>query len=214
LKYVDPTGMPVDYSDLSDADKKRWQQMEAVIYQQDEQGNYVHPELVASYDALISDTRVYKIEDNPNLGSGTGGLFTITKFDGPNNFSEARIDLNFKLIKGINTTTTGDFDKSFLKYSGLLGSKGFIPRLAETAGHEFNHGIFAQQNPAQGVALQKLLNGRDAALQALPTKSRYPLSPDVLQKMQAAEQALIPTERFAQQAEKIINGELKASQVK
>jgi hypothetical protein len=64
------------------------------------------------------------------------------------------------------------------------------------------------------VALQKLLNARDAALQALPTKGRYPLPPDVLQKMQAAEQALIPTERFAQQAEKIINGELKASQVK
>jgi len=127
LKYVDPTGMPVDYSDLSDADKKRWQQMEAVIYQQDEQGNYVHPELVASYDALISDTRVYKIEDNPNLGSGTGGLFTITKFDGPNNFSEARIDLNFKLIKGINTTTTGDFDKSFLNTPGCWEARDSYP---------------------------------------------------------------------------------------
>jgi hypothetical protein len=32
--------------------------------------------------------------------------------------------------------------------------------------------------------------------------------------MQAADRALVPTERFAQQAEKIINGELKAGQVK
>jgi len=40
--------------------------------------------------------------------------------------------LNFKTIKGINSTTTGDFDPSFEKHSGLLGGNGFIPRLAET----------------------------------------------------------------------------------
>lgn len=45
------------------------------------------------------------------------------------------------------------------------------------------------------------MNDRDAALQALPQKGRYPLPPDVLQKMQAADKASIPTERFAQQAE-------------
>jgi hypothetical protein len=96
----------------------------------------------------------------------------------------------------------------------LLGSKGFIPRLAETFGHEANHGIFAQQDPAAGTALQLLMNNRDAAIQARPAKGRYPLPPDIIQMMQTARQGLATTERFAQQAEKVINGELKASQIK
>ena len=214
LKYVDPTGMIIDTGDLSDKDKKLWQRIVELANKQDKNGNYVSPALHDAYSALDSDSRVFKIEDNPNLGSGTAGQFTITKFNGPNDFSEARVDLNFKVIKGINSTTTGDFDPSFEKYSGLLGSDGFIPRLAETFGHEANHGIFAQQDPVQGTAIQRILNDRDAALQALPTKGRYPLPPDVMQRVQDAQRALIPTEKFAQQAEKIINGELKASQVK
>ena len=64
------------------------------------------------------------------------------------------------------------------------------------------------------ISHQRILNGRDAAIQALPMKGRYPLPPDVMQKVQDAQRALVPTERFAQQAEKIINGELKANQVK
>jgi RHS repeat-associated protein len=214
LKYVDPTGMVIDTSDLSDKDKKLWQQVADSANKQDENGNYVNSALHSAYAALDSDSRVFKIEDNPGLGAGTAGQFTITKFNGENDFSEARIDLNFKTIKGINSTTPGDFDSSFQKYSGLLGGNGFIPRLAETFGHEANHGIFALQDLTQGTAIQQIINQRDAAMQALPAKGRYPLPPDVLQKMQAADKALVPTERFAQQAEKIINGELKASQVK
>jgi hypothetical protein len=42
----------------------------------------------------------------------------------------------------------------------------------------------------------------------------YPYPPDVMQKMQQADQALIPTERFAQQVEKIVNGELQADKKK
>ena len=38
--------------------------------------------------------------------------------------------------------------------------------------------------------------------------------PDVMQMMQQADQGLIPTERFAQQEEKIINGELQADKKK
>jgi RHS repeat-associated protein len=214
LKYLDPTGMVIDTGDLSDKDKKLWQKVTDLANKQDDDGNYVNPALHAAYSALDSDSRVFKIEDNPGLGSDVAGQFTITKFSGSNDFSEARVDLNFKLIKGIDSTSTGDFDPSFQKYSGLLGSGGFIPRLAETFGHEANHGIFAQQDPTQGTAIQKLLNGRDAAIQALPAKGRYPLPPDVMQKVQNAQKALIPTERFAQQAEKVINGELKANQVK
>ncbi len=151
LKFVDPTGMLIDYSGLSDKDKKTWQQVEGVIYQQDGQGNYLHPELVAAYDALVSDTRVYAIADDSGLGRSLAGQFTITKFDGPDNFSEARIGLNFNLIKGISSSTPGDFDKSFDKYDGLFGKDGFVLRLAETAGHEINHGIFAQQDPPEAL---------------------------------------------------------------
>jgi RHS repeat-associated protein len=218
LKFVDPTGMVINTDDLSDDDKKLWQKVKDLANKQDENGNYVNPALHAAYDALDSDSRVFRIEDNPGLGSARAGLFTITKFNGDNDFSEARIDLNFKTIKGICSTTTGNFDPSFQKYSGLLGGNGFIPRLAETFGHEANHGIFAQQDPAGGVALQKLLLGRDAAIAGSPQDkhghTKYPLPPDVMQKIQGAEEALVPTERFAQQAEKTINGELKASQVK
>jgi hypothetical protein len=42
-------------------------------------------------------------------------------------------------------------------------------------------------------------------------KGRYPFPPDVIQKMNAADKALIPMERYAQQVEKIINGELRAT---
>jgi hypothetical protein len=186
---------------------------QALANQKDANGNYMNAKLHEAYARLHSDSRTFVIL-NENLGPGTAGQFTITKFNGPDDFSEAKVALNFKTIKGINSPTRGDFDPSFMKYAGLLGNSGFIPRLAETFGHEANHGIFALDNLQQGTQIQRLLNDRDAALQALPAKGRYPLPPDVLQKMQAADKALIPTERFAQQAEKIINGELKASQVK
>lgn len=42
----------------------------------------------------------------------------------------------------------------------------------------------------------------------------HPYSPDVMQKMRQADQALILTEKFAQQEEKIINGELQADKKK
>ena len=214
LKYVDPTGMVIDTDDLSDKDKKIWQQVVALANKQNAKGDYVNANLHAAYAALDSDTRVFKIEDNPGLGASTAGQFTITKFDGENDFSEARVSLNLKTIQGFTSTTAGDFDPTFQKYSGLLGGSGFISRLAETFGHEANHGIFAQQDPGQGTAIQRILNNRDAAMQALPAKGRYPLPPDILQILQNADRALVPTERYAQQAEKLINGELKVGQVK
>jgi len=170
--------------------------------------------LHATYAALASGVRLFKIENDPSLGPGTAGQFTITKFNGSNDFSEARIDLNFRTIRQINSTTPGDYDPSFQKYSGLLGGNGFILRLAETLGHEANHAIFVQRDPAQGTAIQKILNDRDAAMQALPLKGRYPLSTDVLGKVRAADEALEPAERFAQATEKIINEELQASRVR
>jgi hypothetical protein len=211
---VEPTGMAIDTDDLNNKDKMLWQKVVDLANTQDEDGNYVNPVLYATYAALASGFRVFKIENNPNLGLGTAGQFTITKFNGPNDFSEARIDLNFPTIKQISSTTPGNYDPSFQKYSGLLGRNCFILRLAETFGHEANHAIFDQRDPAQGTAIQKILNVRDAAMRALPLKGRYPLSPDVLRKVRAADEALEPTERFAQAVERIINEELQASQVR
>ena len=62
--------------------------------------------------------------------------------------------------------------------------------------------------------MQRSINDINAAIAARPPKGRYPLPPDLIQKMVEHDKALVPSERFAQQAEKIINGELKASQVK
>ncbi len=62
------------------------------------------------------------------------------------------------------------------------------------------------------------MNGRDAAIAGSPKDqhgyTKYPLPPDVMQRVLSTEKALVPTEKFAQQAEKIINGELRAGQVK
>jgi hypothetical protein len=211
---VEPIGEAIDSDDLSAKDKVLWLKVVNLANTKDEDGDYVNPVLHATYAELANGFRVFKIENNPNLGPGTAGQFTITKFNGPHDFSEARIDLNFPTIKQISLTTAGNYDPSFQKYSGLLGRNGFILRLAETFGHEANHGIFGHRDPAQATAIQKILNDRDAAMLALPLKRRYPLSPDVLRKVRAADEALEPTERFAQAAERIINEELQASQVR
>ena len=169
---VEPKGTAIDIDDLCGKDKILWVKVVALANRQDDYGNYVNPVLHATYAALASGFRVFKIENSPNLGLGTAGQFTITKFNGPNDFSEARIDLNFTIIKQISSTTPGNYDPSFEKYSGLLGRNCFILRLAETFGHEANHGIFDQRDPAQGTAIQKILNDRDAAIRAGPER-RY-----------------------------------------
>jgi hypothetical protein len=70
----------------------------------------------------------FRIEDDPSLGSSTAGRFEITKFNGSTDFSEGKVELNFGVIKGISSTTTGDFDSSFQKYAGLFGKNGFVLR--------------------------------------------------------------------------------------
>jgi len=115
----------------------------------------------------------------------------------------------------MESSTPAQFHYSFKKYEGGYGKDGFFLRLAETFGHEGAHGMFALSDINGAVQTQQLLNDRDAAIAALPRgKGRYPFPPDVKQKMEAADRALIPTERYAQQVEKVINGELRASSVK
>jgi len=211
LTHIDPTGMIIDDAACRQDMKhcgKDWQKVQDIANQQDKNGNYVHPELHNELSTLQNDSRTFVVE-NSKLDAGTAGQFTITNFtaDGKD-FTRATLQLDFKQIKGISGVTGADLVPGFNKYQGLLGSP--IYGLAETFGHEGAHGLFSIQNPAQAVGIQQLLNQRDAAMQG----QHYPYPPDVMQKMQAADQALIPTERFAQQAEKIINGELQADKKK
>jgi hypothetical protein len=83
--------MAMDIDDLRDNDKMQWLKVVDLANMKDEDGNYVNPALHVTYAALTSGFRVFKIENNPNLGPGTAGRFTITKFNGPNDFSEARL---------------------------------------------------------------------------------------------------------------------------
>jgi len=211
LAFIDPTGMIIDTNDLSDKDKKLWQKVVDLANQQDANGSYVNPTLHDAYAKLDSDSRVFKIEDDKSLGTSEAGRFEVTKFNGPNDFSEAKVELNFNAIKGIGKTTQGDFDSSFNKYGGLFGKNGFINRLAETFGHEAGgHGLFALHDPAFAVYTQKLLNEVNPAILAA-NRARTPLPPDLQQKVQQRDLVLIPSERFAQQQEKIVNGELRAT---
>lgn len=211
LKHIDPTGMIIDDADCM-ADAKHcgndWQKVQNVANQQDTNGNYLNPELHKVLSTLQSDSRTFVLQ-NSNMAQGIVGLTTITTFtaDGKD-FTRATLQLDFKQIKGISAVTAADLVPGFNKYQGLLNAP--IDRLAETFGHEAGHGLFAIENPAEAVGTQQLLNQRDAATVGL----HYPYPPDVMQKIDAAERGLIPTERFAQQEEKIINGELQADKKK
>lgn len=211
LKHIDPTGMIIDDAACKQNQKncgKDWQKILDIANQTDKNGNYTHPELHNILEALQNDARTFTIE-NSKLDAGTAGLFTITNFtaDGKD-FTKATLQLDFKQIKNISEVTGADLVPNFNKYQGLLSAPN--DRLAETFGHEGAHGLFSIQNPAQAVGIQQLLNDRDASMKGY----RYPYPPDVMQKIEAAAKALIPTERFAQQEEKVVNGELQADKKK
>ena len=214
LAYIDPTGMVIDVGRLSEDDLKKWKRVEELANRKDDKGNYVNSKLHEVYERLQSDKRTFFIE-NHSFGdkSGTIGEMNITKHNGKDDFTEAVIQIDFKKAKNLATTTAADLVAGFNKFEGLLGqgNKGADARLAEVFGHEGGHGIYDLNNPAEGVKMQMLLTDRDAALKAMPKGTKYPYPPDVMQKMADADRALIPTERFAQQTEKIINGELRAT---
>jgi RHS repeat-associated protein len=210
LKFVDSTGMKINTSRLNKEQKELWDKLVELANAKDELGDYVNPELHDAYQRLNDDERTFYIE-NHDFGdkSGTIGEFTITKFSG-NDFSEAVIQLDFKKIKNLEGPQDVDMKvPNFKKFEGLFGmDNAVVLRLAETFGHEAGHAIYALNNPAEGVKLQRLLNERDAAILALPPKTKYPYPPDVMQKMEAADKALEPGEKFAQQKEYKINREL------
>src|SRR5439155_20965353 len=55
LAFIDPTGMIIDPSRLNEKDKGRWEKIQEIINAKDKDGNYLHPELKASYDKLQAD---------------------------------------------------------------------------------------------------------------------------------------------------------------
>jgi RHS repeat-associated protein len=119
LSLTDPSGMIINTDDLNDKDKALWAKIAALANKQDADGNYVNPALHGAYSALDSDSRTFRIEDDKSLGDSTAGRFEVTKFNGANDFSEAKVELNFGVIKNISSTTQGDYDPSFQKYAGL-----------------------------------------------------------------------------------------------
>ena len=206
--------MIIDVSRLSEDDLKKWKRIDALANKKDDKGNYVNAKLHEVYQRLQGDTRTFFIE-NHSFGerSGVIGETNITKHNGKDDFTEAVIQIDFQRVKGIDSTTRADLVTGFDKFEGLLGQgeAGVDARRAEVFGHEGGHAIYDLNNPAEAVRLQMLLAARDAAIDALPKKNRYPLPPDIKQKIDAANRGLEPSERAAQQTEKIINGELRAS---
>ncbi|MGB7070431.1 MAG: RHS repeat-associated core domain-containing protein, partial [Pyrinomonadaceae bacterium] len=213
LEFIDPTGMIIDTTRLTKKQLKTWNRTIELAIAKDDKGNYLNSELQKEYARLQDDKRTFFIE-NFAFGdkSGTAGRFTITKFNGENDFSEAKIQLDFKKIADIQKPTAANLVEGFNKFEGLFGKNGKMLRFTELFGHEAAHAVYALDNTTDMVNLQKGMNERDATLEALPKKNRYPLPPDLAQKMEAVDTALIPTERYAQQKEQIINGELRASQ--
>jgi RHS repeat-associated protein len=208
LTLTDPSGMIINTDDLNDKDKKLWQNVVDLANKKNDDGSYSNPVLHDAYSKLDSNSRTFRIEDDKSLGANEAGRFEITKFNGSNDFSEAKVELNFGVIKGISSTTQGDYDPSFQKYAGLFGKNGFVLRITETFGHEASHGVFAINDPAQGANIQRLVNDANGAV----TGARQPIPQDVLQKVTNMNRAFEPTERFAQQQEKIINNELQQKQ--
>ncbi len=198
LRLVDPTGMIIDDSQLSDKDKKKWQKIQDLANKKDKDGNYVNKKLHDVFDRLQSDKRTFVLE-NSKLGAGTAGKFTITEMSG-NDFTKATLQLDFKQISSISSTTPADQVPGFNKFEGIVGNKTL--ESAEVFGHEGAHGVYALDNTAEAIGLQGLLNQQDAALKS----GNFPLPPDLMQKIN---EGLAKTEKFAQQVEKIINGELQ-----
>jgi RHS repeat-associated protein len=211
LKFIDSTGMKIDPSKLGEEDRKDWDEIVGLANAKDELGDYLNPQLHAIYQRLDADERTFVIE-NHSFGdrSTTIGKFKITKFNGANDFSEAVLQLDFNKSRNQTEPSRAELVPGFKKFQGLFGVKNeAILRLAELFGHEGSHGMFALNDLAGATKLQRLLNDRDAAMNALPKGTRFSdFPPDVKQLMDAADKGLVPTERFAQQGEEKVNYEL------
>jgi RHS repeat-associated protein len=207
LAFIDPTGMIIDPSRLNEKDKGRWEKIQELINAKDKAGNYLHPELKASYDKLQADERTFYLQGG-KLGSGDAGKFEIETFKGDNDFSAATITLDFSKIKNANVSEA--LFGGFKQFEGLRTNE---ERFTEVAGHEFTHATDAIDTPAEAVRIQKLINETTPAILAA-NKARMPLAPDLLLKIAEKDRLLEKGERSAYGAERRMLQELRASQKK
>jgi len=77
LRHIDPTGMLIDDSQLSDKDKKKWQTVQNIAIRKTPMGTICTRNFRKSTSSLQSDSRTFVLE-NSKLGAGTAGVFTIT----------------------------------------------------------------------------------------------------------------------------------------
>jgi RHS repeat-associated protein len=202
LKYVDPTGMYFDTSNLSGEDYRKWLKVKALANQKNEKGDWADPNLHYEYERLDSDDRAFVIE-NSAMPRGSDGEFSITQMS-DNDFTQATIKLDFRKIERIDRVTPAKLNPGFNEYEGLLSNR--IAKLAEAFGHEAAHAIYALSNMSAAIGWQKLKNEVDDFMQG---KGKAPIPPDVFQKIDQLQRYYIPTEQHALQGEQLINGELR-----
>ncbi len=211
LKYIDPTGMEIDTTRLTEQEQEQFRQVEALANAQDENGNYLHPELHEQYTRLKEDKEHTFIILGAKLDGGTLGVTNITEFNGSGDFKTATIELDFKKIADVSNASKADKVEGFKMFEGLLGDKNAIRRLAEIFGHEARHATFALNNPADAVFAQKANNYVKEYLNLPAFKGKYPVPADVVAKDVVFCKFYNRTETAAQQTQKIINAELRAT---
>lgn len=172
LALIDPTGMIIDTNELDKKQLERWKKIEAIANAKDKDGNYINAKLHEVFQRLQDDKRTFIIE-NHSFGdrSSTIGEFHITKFDGDKDFSQAVIQLDFKRLKNLEGPSPADLAPGFQKFAGLFGKHGAELRGAELFGHEGSHGIFALDNVADAVQLEKC-----SSIATKPWGSEVPIS--------------------------------------
>jgi RHS repeat-associated protein len=225
LVFVDPSGMTIVVSnDLTPEQRAQWDETVRLANLQDEQGNYVNPELHATYQRLQNDSRVFTIEAG-DLGAGTAGRFEITAFsaDGKD-FTAATITLNFDVINKKDSPQDVNYDKSFKSFAGLLGKDKAAARVAEVFSHEGAHAEYAINNPAEAVKFQLLVNDVEnmiarrrqfehdkRAIKNKKQKKAFQPPPDLVEAEASFARLYEATERYAQTRAKAVNAELRQS---
>lgn len=204
LAFIDPTGMKIDTRRLNEKDLGRWNKIKELANATDKNGNLLHPELNKTLTKLESDERTFYIQGG-KLGGSRGGLFEVETFNGDNDFSAARITLDFDNIKSAEVAPANDGD--FKQVEGLETNE---ERFAEFFGHEGTHALDAINDPANAVRVQRLINEEEERSR---TRCKPPQPPSEQVKSDRAElkQRLENGERSAYGREKIILQELRAS---
>jgi hypothetical protein len=136
---------------------------------------------------------------NTTLGADAAGRFDARQINSSRtDFASGIINLDFSKIKGMTAPSPSSV-AGFQEYQGLIGKFGL--ELAETFGHEGEHGVYALNHLLGAVNTQSLINDE---LESLQMHDRGA----ALQDDAAAKPFLAATELDAQQKEQKVNQEL------